>query len=949
MLELKNVTKIYKTKSGEVKALDDVSITFPSTGLVFISGKSGCGKTTLLNVIGGLDGIDDGEILLFGKSFSEFSSSDYNNYRNTFIGFVFQEYNLLSEFTVEKNIELTMELQGKKSNEEELSTLLRDVDISDLKKRKPSELSGGQRQRVAIARALVKNPSIIIADEPTGALDSNTGIQVIETLKKLSKDKLIIIVSHDREFAEKYADRLIRLIDGKIVEDVTFSENSLDFNVFENENSLLIKEGADLNEDDKNTVAKAIKEHKKLEVIENLSYREKHDTDQNELENLAKTNKDNKNLSMQKSKMKLKSSFVLALKSLGVKPVRLIFTIFLSVLAFAVFGLFDTVANFNTADIINNLLKNSTTISLSGNYYLDYETRDVYSVKFSNDFIKSLSSKTGLKTKGVFDFSTNTNGSVGETLNVYELVNSNVAEGKHYYSNSFNGYIEYDQTEIAANGVFTSFGYKLVEGRYPTLQYYSNGTATFESLHEIAISTYLAESIVHFLGESTINDVKINNASDLLDKPITVNGNKYTIVGLIDCGAIPSKFDDLKNEISLKASMQTIASELTKIINSGAYKCIFVAKDFLKQTKLAENHSTVYFSGASTWTVKTDNTNFTRSANRYAYAFDDYSNADYIFFDNEKTELKDHEVLISPYNLTTLFSQEYGALSNEDKNRVDVAIQRLASLQHLSFDDKKIALEQALNILSPMPASSSINVSKTSTKTKEKISENLKVVGVHIGADLRSTTSASTYRFMMNDNLLNKFNFCTDQGDYTRILLSPNSNLFGSKVIANYILAQDGLSFSWFGNYALSTIQQNEEIVRQGADLFLYIALVLAAFSIFMLFNYITTSIVNKRQSIGVLRCLGANGKDVFLMFLIESLIISIINGILAVGLGALGCIFVNMYIINVMNITIPFALFGFRQAIIIIVMSVVTAIVSSAMPIIKIAKEKPVDLIRRP
>ena len=194
MLELKNVTKVYKTKSGQVKALDGVSLTFPETGLVFISGKSGCGKTTLLNVIGGLDGIDSGEIALLGKSFFSFSQGDYDDYRNTFIGFIFQEYNLLSEFTVEKNIEIALELQGRVANKEELDALLKEVEIDKLRNRKPSELSGGQRQRVAIARALVKKPRIIMADEPTGALDSNTGEQVFDLLKKLSKDKLVIVV-----------------------------------------------------------------------------------------------------------------------------------------------------------------------------------------------------------------------------------------------------------------------------------------------------------------------------------------------------------------------------------------------------------------------------------------------------------------------------------------------------------------------------------------------------------------------------------------------------------------------------------------------------------------------------------------------------------------------------------------------------------------------------------
>ena len=278
MLELKNVKKFYHTKAGTVNALDGVSLTFPSSGLIFILGKSGCGKTTLLNVIGGLDGIDEGEISIQDKNFSAFSAKEYDSYRNTVVGFVFQEYNLLSEYTVEYNIKIAMEMQGVPTDEERIDGLLKEFEIEGLRSRKPSELSGGQRQRVAIARALVKSPHIIMADEPTGALDSATGAQVFDTLKKLSKDKLVIVVSHDNEFAERYADRIIRLVDGKIVEDVTFTEKDLQTNVSLQENAVIIKEGAELSFEEKEILAKAVKERKRIEVTERVCFRDKKPT-----------------------------------------------------------------------------------------------------------------------------------------------------------------------------------------------------------------------------------------------------------------------------------------------------------------------------------------------------------------------------------------------------------------------------------------------------------------------------------------------------------------------------------------------------------------------------------------------------------------------------------------------------------------------------------------------
>ena len=227
MLEIKNLTKTYKPKKGvPVKALDGVSLKFPDKGMVFLLGKSGSGKSTLLNLLGGLDTYDGGEIIIKGVSSKTFKQKHFDSYRNTYIGFIFQEYNVLEEFSVGANIALSIELQGRKATDEEINSILRDVDLDGYGKRQPNELSGGQKQRVAIARALVKNPKIIMADEPTGALDSATGRQILDTLKKLSADKLVIIVSHDRDFAEKYADRIIELSDGRVINDITYTENS---------------------------------------------------------------------------------------------------------------------------------------------------------------------------------------------------------------------------------------------------------------------------------------------------------------------------------------------------------------------------------------------------------------------------------------------------------------------------------------------------------------------------------------------------------------------------------------------------------------------------------------------------------------------------------------------------------------------------------------------------
>lgn len=215
MIELKNVSKTYKSKKGNnTKALDNVTLKFDNAGMTFILGKSGSGKSTLLNIIGGLDKYDSGDMSILGKSSKDFTQADFDSYRNTYIGFVFQEFNILEDYDVYENVILALQLQQKEIDKNKVNILLEKLELKDLKHRKVNELSGGQKQRVAIARALIKNPKVILADEPTGNLDSTTGKQVMDLLKEISKEKLVIIVSHDKESANTYGDRIIEIKDG---------------------------------------------------------------------------------------------------------------------------------------------------------------------------------------------------------------------------------------------------------------------------------------------------------------------------------------------------------------------------------------------------------------------------------------------------------------------------------------------------------------------------------------------------------------------------------------------------------------------------------------------------------------------------------------------------------------------------------------------------------------
>ena len=221
MLELRQITKDYLTGDSKVHALRGIDLKFRENEFVSILGQSGCGKTTLLNIIGGLDQYTSGDLIINGKSTKNFRDRDWDTYRNHTIGFVFQSYNLISHQTVLANVELAMTLSGvsREERRRRAAEALEKVGLGDQMKKKPNQLSGGQMQRVAIARALVNNPDILLADEPTGALDSATSVQIMDLLKEVARDRLVIMVTHNPALAEQYSTRIIKLMDGQVTDD----------------------------------------------------------------------------------------------------------------------------------------------------------------------------------------------------------------------------------------------------------------------------------------------------------------------------------------------------------------------------------------------------------------------------------------------------------------------------------------------------------------------------------------------------------------------------------------------------------------------------------------------------------------------------------------------------------------------------------------------------------
>ncbi len=486
-LEVKNITKIYKSKKGKgFSALNNVDLVFPSKGMVFITGKSGSGKSTLLNVLGGLDSYDSGEIIINGESSKNFTQKDFDAYRNTYLGFIFQEYNVLEDFTIRDNISLALELQNKQASDEEISNILKEVDLKGHEDRRPEELSGGQKQRVAIARALIKKPEIILADEPTGALDSKTGIQILDLLKKLSEEKLVIVVSHDQELTLKYADRIVEFSDGIIVSDL----------VKENDNFVSI--------DSSNIDSKV-----------------------------------NDKLNLVSSSLSNKNAFKLGLNSLKTKPFRLVLTIFLSVIAFSLFGVSNTLSNFDSKEAHTQSIIDAE-INVSGiekndvKYDSDRDVNIYTQSNLSEEDYEKLQEKLDLKLYKIIDSPMLLRSSLGEL------------DDNHYYTG-----MPSDVTGITTLNTdeLKQLGFKLI-GALPTKD------------NEIVLTTYLYEYFVNYglkvsNPDGTTNIINIKTETDLIGKEIILDGidsdDVYIVSGIVNTNLILEykDFGDLTKDYSL--------------------------------------------------------------------------------------------------------------------------------------------------------------------------------------------------------------------------------------------------------------------------------------------------------------------------------------------------------------------------------------------------------------
>ena len=1066
MLEVRNLVKRYKisskAKTKDVVALNDVSITFPDKGLIFLLGKSGSGKSTLLNAIGGLDTFDSGEIIIKGKSSKAFSQSDFDSYRNTFIGFIFQEYNVLEEFSVAKNLSLAIELQGKTPTKELINELLESVEMQEYAKRRPNQLSGGQKQRVAIARALIKNPEIIMADEPTGALDSNTGRQVMDTLKKLSKEKLVIIVSHDREFAEIYGDRIIELKDGKIISDVTKKEVSSHktesgISIIDNE-LIHIKKGQKFTKEDVEKICKTIMDNaERCDTIISLSDRANEDikkansiTDNGNKEvfrstepaDISANTYNGTDLKLIKSKLKFKDSFKMGASALKNKVGKLVFTILLSFIAFGMFGIIDTFSSFDRAAAVSHTVTqfNKKTVSLLK------ETEGEY----SNDTTPFKDSDIILLHDKFPD------------IELKKVTGSDINFGNNYYSNSYNKTIyinELSGSQSSSNpantpyysgmicvteGELAKYGLSLVAGRLP-----SNTNDK-----EICISKHIYDCFVKSNPNSGITYDKILTQYKQCNIGYSYD-NTYTIVGIIDDGVDYSEYMNI--ETAQISSDYMLQQKISRELDFGFSNMIYVNqskydkmlnKPLNVNTQIFANDTNLHYSldTERTKSIVEDFYNYRNDSlisylSSYGYYYkggDLYSSSigqyitlgeDEILLHNEQFDrlfgTDSYESRVSKLSESTplsiqVISRQYNSNLNQYDETTEATLTVVGfhnawntnivttSDKHLGLSSMEIKLtygsettdyynytvntltnsalisgydpsnftatsyftnniqyyknggtlvsngiinELGLNeIILPSHYLTSYLGSGEELYTLIDEGVEIKLTSDYEGKDVLITfklVGISSNDIYMSEETTRgaKFKDIFSGFDYAIALLSDDTKM--NEKFVNYCekFSKDKIKYT-IQIGATPILDNFGDILNSISEVFLYVGIGFAVFASLLLMNFISTSISYKKREIGILRALGARGSDVFGIFFNESLVIAAINFVLATIATVVTCVILNNVIITRLGLDLVLLSVGIRQIALMLGISILTAFISSFLPVLKIARKKPIDAI---
>jgi len=966
MFEVIDLFKSYHPrKAPEVIALNHVSAKFPDHGLVFILGKSGAGKSTFLNIIGGLDRADSGEILIDGRSSKSWSEADYDSYRNTYLGFVFQEYNLLNEYTVAGNVELALSLQGEKADPITISRVLGEVDLSGFQNRKVYELSGGQRQRVAIARALVKDPKIILADEPTGALDSETSAQILNLLKRLSEKKLVIVVSHDEEFARTYGDTIITFKDGSIA---------------------------------------------KEEIIHPLESRP-----------VAQPI-----TTFRRARLPFSSSAKMALSSCKSKPFKLVMSILLTSLAFTFLGVASSAAHFDSVNSGVNSLEEAgcnsiraihTTRTLNSDNSISQNQ-----TSFTQEQIDALSKRTGLHFEGEssrdqVNLAANYAGAgQGRSSLLYypttalsyfpadalpsrfALVSGKLPDNANeclITLRQFEGFQHYGhrirdaKTLVETVTPSEEINLQSILGKGLTGDRGDGVLFTISGVLDTGFdgSPFASLKALDDAGKSDTNNYDSNLRVSLLNQDLE------TFQDLLFVQRLPQSHYTRNNQFywnnyPASASLSTEDNQIEIGYNFGHEYTSDMEFFFLNGVlSLQENEVAVSFAslpsffGSSIYDLNSSQyTRFSalysevnrlyasatnpkpygdcpdnlkalfpdlRILNIVSFAKDNYQKAidekfpfeDFVSVGEGHTN-DDYErafgTFLNYYGFAPKASSEtMAAIIEPWRTSFKAAVSSLTEEAIAPFKDQIYA-----------PKAVNLKVSYYLAKGEEKSLEKVNIVGFYFPTGNLVDGSLASGTLILSDALTERY--LTQRFAFFRAAIAalPSDRNSLRKVVKTYFEDQ-----GQFGeiNQLESTILAEVGFAASGAKAYSIVLLVaggvLLLFAVLLFANFIGTSISYKQSEIGILRALGARAKDVFAIFALEALYIGLACALLGTGFTYLACYLINKGTVNVSN---PVAFFNpdFWVALLLLGTGLFTALISTFFPAFKAAKKPPVTAI---
>ncbi len=889
MIKISELSKTYNEgKDSKVNALSNVNIKFDSNGLVSILGKSGSGKSTLLNLIGGLDTPTSGSIEVDNVDVSSMDNLSLDSYRNSIIGFVFQEYNLFNDMTVYENISLAKELNNTNTD---VTKILKSVDMIGFEDRLPNELSSGQRQRVAIARALAKDPKILLCDEPTGALDSDTGNIVMEILERISNDVLVIVVTHDKKSSAKYSGRVIEIKDGKIIDDSNPFDRDL-----------------------------------------NCEY-----------------------MKMRPSKLSFMRILKIAVNNIRRRYIRAIFALMFSSIAFASFGISDSISSINRVDVtvksmiestINNtsldysIVKNAYGDKMTFTPGINYETNELLNENYPNRIFYPMYSNLADNLEDSLYFSIDD-------------------QYRNYYIPNISGSIEVNQE------MMNNLGITLLHGRLPQTE------------NEIMISLYTYELIEMFdLKDESNNKIEIENFLDLESKKITLANEEFTVVGVIDTGLDIDRYLPLIEMIDYSISRDTLQNELNTNLVYGLHSAIFVDDTYIsiQDTKLLPMTEKAILefevveqglTGVSEDILYLYNVEGLISDNNFLYLKDNVN------FNN----LSSNQVILPISMLETIgFIDGVGDFRNliHDKS-YEIALNHSYSVfSDLSTEHTTFPFTTAEDYASYMVSGFENNYEEGLGKSYfkelaltdlfdqiyfdkfnelnlyhdyqgEEVSLLVEVVGF---IDDSTIDLWSSKTLLVNNEMFESYSRRNDS-NVKLLFTGINENDDDLRELIELHFINDNMYFR-LNNEITVTIDYLGNSIQALSQIMLYVGLVVSIFSGYLLFNLISTSVVDKFKDIGILMALGTRRRDIYKIFLIQSTVIVVLNILLAITIMLIGNSVLNDTIRNDYGILIKIIDINIRQVLLVLSLSVGVSLVSTIIPLRKITKMNPVDAIRK-